>query len=86
MMEERDVIPSDREESGSTVVLRNRRKNTLELSHRIREGSSKKVMQLVAQAKCLYTNVCNTANKQEMEAMVQSENYDLIAIMETWWD
>lgn len=56
------------------------------MSHRIREGSSKKVMQLVAQAKCLYTNVYNTAKKQEMEAMVQSENYDLIAIMETWWD
>ena len=40
-----------------------------------------------AQLKCLYTNACGMGSKQEeLETMVHLENYDLIAIMETWWD
>lgn len=35
---------------------------------------------------CLYTNAYSMGNKQELEAMVQLENYNLIAIKETWWD
>ena len=35
------------------------------------EGSSKKVTQLIAQLKCLYTNACSAGNKQEeKEAMM----------------
>ena len=46
-----------------------------------------KVMCLKAQLKCLYTSACSMGNKQEeLEAMVQLGKYDLIAIMETWWD
>ena len=53
----------------------------------IRNDSSKKVMRPIAQLKCLYTNACNMGNKQkELEAMVQLENQDLIAITETRWD
>ncbi|GAB0207466.1 mitochondrial enolase superfamily member 1 [Grus japonensis] len=41
----------------------------------------------MAQLKCIYTNVHNMGNKQEeLEAIVQLENYDIVAITETWWD
>ena len=37
--------------------------------------------------KRLYTNAHSMENKQkEMETLVHWENYDFIAIMETWWD
>ena len=40
-----------------------------------------------AQLKCMYTNACSMGNKQEeLEAIVQQANYDLVAITETWWD
>ncbi|GAB0206747.1 hypothetical protein GRJ2_003140300 [Grus japonensis] len=40
-----------------------------------------------AQLKCIYTNACSTGNKQEeLEAIVQQDSYDLVAITETWWD
>ena len=45
-----------------------------------------KVMCLKAQLKCLYTSACSMGNKlQELENMVQFENYHLIAITKTWW-
>ena len=35
--------------------------------------------------KCIYTNAHSMGNKQEeLEAIVQQANYDLIAINETW--
>ncbi|GAB0206371.1 mitochondrial enolase superfamily member 1 [Grus japonensis] len=35
----------------------------------------------VAQLKCIYTNACSMGNKQEeLEAIVQQENYDIVAI------
>ncbi|GAB0209703.1 hypothetical protein GRJ2_003436000 [Grus japonensis] len=41
----------------------------------------------VAQLKCIYTNACSMGNKQEeLEAIVQLENYDIVAITETWDD
>ncbi|KAK4814759.1 hypothetical protein QYF61_026736 [Mycteria americana] len=34
-----------------------------------------------------YTNARSIGNKQEeLEAIVHQENYDMVAIMETWWD
>ncbi|KAK4829639.1 hypothetical protein QYF61_005850 [Mycteria americana] len=40
-----------------------------------------------AQLKCLYTNARSMGNKrEELEAIVHQENYDIIAITETWWD
>ncbi|KAK4812452.1 hypothetical protein QYF61_024853 [Mycteria americana] len=42
---------------------------------------------MTAQLKCLYTNARSTGNKQEeLEAIVHQENYDMVAITETWWD
>ena len=53
----------------------------------IRERSSKKATRPIAKVKYLYTNVCSMGNKQEeLETVVQLGSYDLIAIMETWWD
>ena len=35
----------------------------------------------------IYTSACSMGNKQEeLEAIVQQENYDIVAITETWWD
>lgn len=45
------------------------------------------VMHLKAQLKCLYVKAHSMGNKQgELETMVTLEIYDLIAVMETWWD
>ena len=36
---------------------------------------------------CLYTNARSIGNKQEeLEAIVCSESYDIVAITETWWN
>ncbi|OWK54263.1 hypothetical protein RLOC_00003146 [Lonchura striata] len=41
----------------------------------------------VAQLRCTYTNARTMGNKQEeLEAMVQQQNHDVVAITETWWD
>ena len=40
----------------------------------------------IAPLKCIYTNARSTGNKQEeLEAVVQQENYDIVAVTETWW-
>ena len=40
-----------------------------------------------AQLKCLYANAHSVENKQEeLETLICLENYDLVAITETWWD
>ena len=37
--------------------------------------------------RCLYTNARSMGNKQEeLEAIVCSESYDIVAITETWWN
>ena len=54
---------------------------------RIRVSPSKKVAGTIAPLKCIYTNACSMGNKQEeLEAILQQENYDIVAITETWWD
>ena len=41
----------------------------------------------VAQLRCMYTNACSMGDKQEeLEAMVQQQSCDVIAIAEAWWD
>ncbi|GAB0209357.1 maestro heat-like repeat-containing protein family member 7 [Grus japonensis] len=53
----------------------------------IRASPLKKVTESVAQLKCIYTNAHSIGNKQEeLEAIVQQENYDIVAITETRWD
>jgi len=42
---------------------------------------------LTAQLKCICTNARSMGNKQEkLEAIVQQDSYDLVAITETWWE
>lgn len=54
----------------------------------IKASSSKKVLGSTAQLKCNCTNACSMGSKQEkLEAIVQQENYDIVAITEkTRWD
>ncbi|PKU47277.1 adaptin ear-binding coat-associated protein 1 [Limosa lapponica baueri] len=53
----------------------------------IRACPPKKVAGQLAQLECIYTNVCSMGNKQEeLEAIIQQENYDIVAITETWWE
>lgn len=36
--------------------------------------------------KCIYTNAHSMGNKhEELEAIEQQKNYDMVALMETWW-
>ena len=40
-----------------------------------------------AHLKCMYTNEHSMGNKQEeLEDMMKQENYDVVALTETWWD
>jgi len=44
-------------------------------------------VRLTAQLKCVYTNARSTGNKQEeLEAIIQQDGYNLVAITEMWWD
>ena len=46
-----------------------------------------KAVRRKAELKCLYTNARSLGNKQdELETVMCLENYDLVAITETWWD
>ncbi|GAB0210376.1 hypothetical protein GRJ2_003503400 [Grus japonensis] len=50
-------------------------------------AASQDVNQKTNHLKCMYTNAHSLGNKQEeLELHVQSENYHIIGITETWWD
>jgi len=52
-----------------------------------RHGMPVSGMRLAAQLKSIYTNAHSMGNKQEeMEAIVQQDGYNLVAIRETLWD
>jgi len=54
---------------------------------RPRSGMPGSGVRLTAQLKCVYTNARSIGNKQEeLEAIIQQDGYDLVAITETWWD
>ncbi|PKU38005.1 rna-directed dna polymerase from mobile element jockey-like [Limosa lapponica baueri] len=53
----------------------------------IRACPPKKVAGQLAQLECIYTNARSMGNKQEeLEATIEQENYDTVAITETWWE
>ncbi|PKU42878.1 adaptin ear-binding coat-associated protein 1 [Limosa lapponica baueri] len=55
----------------------------------VRNGAHthKKMLKPLARLKCIYTNARSMNNKQgDLEAMMHQENYDIVAIAETWWD
>lgn len=44
-------------------------------------------MKSSARLKCMFTNAQSMGSKQEeLEAIVQQENYDILTVMETRWD
>jgi len=44
-------------------------------------------VRLTAQLKCVSTNTRSMGNKrEELEAIIQQDGYDLVAITEMWWD
>ncbi|KAJ7402843.1 hypothetical protein BTVI_83064 [Pitangus sulphuratus] len=50
-------------------------------------GQPRSRVKPAAQLKCTYTNACSVGNKQEeLEAIVHQESYDIVTIMEMWWD
>ncbi|KAK4806160.1 hypothetical protein QYF61_001083 [Mycteria americana] len=75
------VEPGDTEATGA-------KRETPVKCLKARKGcSSMKEARTTAQLKCLYTNARSMGNKQEeLEAIVRQENYDMVAITETWWD
>lgn len=51
------------------------------------EGIRTTTTQKEAQLRCLYTNAHSMGNKQEeVGATVWFESYDIVTIMETWWN
>jgi len=41
----------------------------------------------MAQLEYIYTNACSMGNKwEELEAIVQLDNFDIVAITEMWWN
>lgn len=47
----------------------------------------KKASGSITQLKCICPNACSVGSKQEnLEGVVQDENYGTVAITETWWD
>ncbi|KAK4806437.1 hypothetical protein QYF61_013930 [Mycteria americana] len=75
------VEPGDTEATGA-------KRETPVKCLKARKGcSSMKEARTTPQLKCLYTNARSMGNKQEeLEAIVRQENYDMVAITETWWD
>lgn len=49
----------------------------------IRASPPKQVAELIAQLKCNYTNAHSVGNNQELEVIVQQENYNIADITET---
>ncbi|KAK4817214.1 hypothetical protein QYF61_003738 [Mycteria americana] len=78
---------SSRVELGDTEAIGAQRETPVKRLKAHKGCSSMKETQTTAQLKCLYTNARSMGNKQEeLEAIVHQENYDMVAIMETWWD
>ena len=79
-------LKSCRDEPGASEVVKANSQTAVKHLEGIKVCSSEKVTWLTAQLKCLYTNSDSMGNKQEIEATMLLESYDLIAITETWWD
>ncbi|KAK4817118.1 hypothetical protein QYF61_027981 [Mycteria americana] len=76
-----------RVELGDTEAIGAKRETPVKHLKAHKGCSSMKETRVTAQLKCLYTKACSTGNKQEeLEAIVHQENYDMVAITETWWD
>ncbi|KAK4817905.1 hypothetical protein QYF61_002388 [Mycteria americana] len=73
-------------EPGDTEAIGAKREMPVKCLKARKGCSSMKETQTTAQLKCLYTNARSMGNKQEeLEAIVHQENYDMVAITETWW-
>ncbi|KAK4832451.1 hypothetical protein QYF61_023175 [Mycteria americana] len=78
---------SNRVELGDTEAIGAKREMPVKRLKAHKGCSSMKETWTTAQLKCLYTNARRMGNKQEeLEAIVHQENYDMVAIRETWWD
>ena len=81
-------------EGSPSAISFERRDRCLEIMEAPEKGlvgngahTHKNVLDSLAHLKCIYTNARSISNKQgELEAMMQHENYDLVAITEMWWD
>ncbi|KAK4811256.1 hypothetical protein QYF61_022153 [Mycteria americana] len=73
-------------EPGDTEATGAKRETPVKCLKAHKGCSSMKEARTTAQLKCLYTNAHSMGNKQEeLEAIVHQENYDMVAITETWW-
>ena len=82
LVKEKDDSPFCRK--NTSVGVRLVAMETPEYGH---EGSRATATQKEAQLRCFDTSARSMGNKQEeLEAIVWSESYDIVAIMETWWN
>ncbi|KAK4832625.1 hypothetical protein QYF61_024606 [Mycteria americana] len=76
-----------RVELGDTEAIGAKRETPVKHLEAHKGCSSLKEARTTAQLKCLYTNARSMGNKQgELEAITHQENYDIVAVTETWWD
>jgi len=73
---------------GTLEVLQRgaKRETSVKYLKRTKGCSSKKATWPTAQMKCLYTSAQSMGNKQELEATMLLESYNLADIPETLWD
>ena len=76
---------SDREEPGNAVTLGSSNGEHQICPGGLWESSSREVIHPRAQLKGLH-NAHSMGNKQDKQNMLHLENYELIAVTETWWD
>ena len=76
-----------KEEDNSPFCRKNTRCEATETPGCGHEGIRPTATQKEVQLRCFYTNARSTGNKQEeLEEVVWSESYDIVAIMEIWWN
>ncbi|KAK4813002.1 hypothetical protein QYF61_004178 [Mycteria americana] len=79
-------LKSNRVEPGDTEAIGAKRETPVKRLKAHKGCSSLKETRVTAQLKCLYTDARSMGNKQEeLGAIVHQENYDMVAITETWW-
>lgn len=83
----RSSFQSCRDEPGTHLVTEANSKTLGKYFKGIKRGSSGKAVLPTAQLRCFYTNECSMSDKQEeLEATLLLESYDLVALIETWWN
>lgn len=83
----RASLQSCRDEPGTHLVTEANEKTPGKYFKGLKRGSSRKAMTPTAWLRSFYINAYSMSSKQEeLESTLLLENYDLVALTETWWN